>query len=203
MTNKRFSISDWNDWGEGDIIYYDNGEEMGSLDVLDTLNKLDKEKQELEEVIDSRDYEISELSKQRDYLANKNKALELKIKMLEQIKPVKRLPAEITVRIETTEELLGVLAQLEYEQWCYWSKGLSDDYRRLIGLTPIEYLSGEDHDFIVSQLDRLDRWQYLWDSDYEDIPEDLKETDYMFAEQSLKEIESALKKTFNKGGELV
>lgn len=43
MTKKRFTLKNWNDYAEGDYIYYDNGEEMGSLDVLDALNSLSEE----------------------------------------------------------------------------------------------------------------------------------------------------------------
>lgn len=45
--NKRFTLKNWNDYAEGDCIYYDNGEEMGSLDVLDTLNNLSYENKQL------------------------------------------------------------------------------------------------------------------------------------------------------------
>ena len=47
MTEKRFTVINWDDYAEGDCIYYDDGEEMGSLDVLDTLNNLSKENEQL------------------------------------------------------------------------------------------------------------------------------------------------------------
>ena len=37
--NKRFTFVDWNEYAEGEEVYYDNGEEMGSLDVLDEVFK--------------------------------------------------------------------------------------------------------------------------------------------------------------------
>lgn len=59
------------------------------------------------------------------------------------------------------------LMKIEHEQWCYWSKGISNDLKKLINLIDLESLSGDDHDFVVGQLDRLDRWSYLWNMDYE------------------------------------
>ena len=51
MSKKRFTLKNWNDYAEGDCIYYDNREEMGSLDVLDTLNNLSDENEELKKLI--------------------------------------------------------------------------------------------------------------------------------------------------------
>lgn len=47
MTKKQFTLKNWDDYAEGDCIYYDNGEEMGTLDVLDTLNNLNDENKRL------------------------------------------------------------------------------------------------------------------------------------------------------------
>lgn len=44
---KRFTLINWDNYAEGDYIYYDDGEEMGSLDVLDTLNSLSEENKQL------------------------------------------------------------------------------------------------------------------------------------------------------------
>jgi len=44
---KRFTMVDWNEYAEGDTLYYDNGKEMGSLDVLDMLNTLHEENKNL------------------------------------------------------------------------------------------------------------------------------------------------------------
>lgn len=49
MTAKRFTVIDHNEWSEGDIIYYDDGEEMGWMDVCDKLNELHEENQELKQ----------------------------------------------------------------------------------------------------------------------------------------------------------
>ena len=67
--------------------------------IIDLLNEQHKTITYLKEVIDSRDVEISELGKQRNHLVDENKALQLKIKMLEQVKPIKELPKSIDVVI--------------------------------------------------------------------------------------------------------
>ncbi len=94
------------------------------------------------------------------------------------LKQFKDIPPII---INHENNLMDLLAEKEYEQWCHWSKGLSKDYKKLISLIPLEELPGADHDFVVKQLDRIDRWQKLWDSDYSEISDDLKEIDYHFA----------------------
>ena len=81
-----------------------------------------------------------------------------------------------------TEKRLDELMKIEHEQWCYWSKGISDDLRKLISLIDLEKLSGADHDFVVSQLDRLDRWQYLWEMDY-DKYDGAKEVERLYAQK--------------------
>jgi len=78
-------------------------------------------------------------------------------------------------------ELLEKLANLEHEQWIGWTKGLSDDYSRLIGLIDLEMLSGDDFEFVVSQLDRLDRWKCLGSTSYDDLSEEYKEEDRVYA----------------------
>ena len=47
MSEKRFTLIDWNEYAEGEEIYYENGEEMGSLDVVDRLNELYEENSSL------------------------------------------------------------------------------------------------------------------------------------------------------------
>ena len=47
MSEKRFTLVDWNEYAEGEEIYYENGEEMGSLDVVDRLNELYEENSSL------------------------------------------------------------------------------------------------------------------------------------------------------------
>ena len=51
MCEKRFTVIDHNEWAEGDVIYYDDGEEMGWLDVCDKLNELNDKNIELKEKI--------------------------------------------------------------------------------------------------------------------------------------------------------
>lgn len=46
---KRFTVVNHNEYAEGDVIYYDNGEEMGSLDVVDRLNELNNKNEQLKE----------------------------------------------------------------------------------------------------------------------------------------------------------
>lgn len=45
--NKRFTLVNHNEYADGDLIYYDDGEEMGSLDVVDRLNELNDENNRL------------------------------------------------------------------------------------------------------------------------------------------------------------
>ena len=52
MTGKRFTVIDHNEWSEGDIIYYDDGEEMGWMDVCDKLNELHEKNQDNEAMIE-------------------------------------------------------------------------------------------------------------------------------------------------------
>lgn len=86
MTEKRFDAVEHGNH----IIYRENGQNMWRNKVHVRLNELYDENQELKEVIDSRDNEISELGKQRNYLIDENKVLQLKIKRLEQVKPIKK-----------------------------------------------------------------------------------------------------------------
>ena len=97
MTKKRF-VNMGND-----ILQYGewwcsaNGEHCAEV-IATALNDQNETITYLKEAIDSRDNEISELGKQRNYLVNENEALQLKIKMLEQVKPVKDIPKSIEVR---------------------------------------------------------------------------------------------------------
>ena len=43
IENKRFTMIDYYE-SDGECIYYDNGEEMGSLDVVEKLNDLQEER---------------------------------------------------------------------------------------------------------------------------------------------------------------
>ena len=87
------------------------------------------------------------------------------------------------------KELLDNLAEIEYEQWCYWSKGISEDYKKLIDLL-LKYVSlpallDGEFEFVKSQMERLERWEQLWNSDYSEISDEVKEVDYLFAKKSL------------------
>ena len=104
MTRKRFTLI--KDTGTDECYcdnLYDNGTYIGAINggsemICYLLNEQHETIAYLKEVIDSRDNEISELGKQRNYLINENKVLQLKIKMLEQVKPIKDIPKSIEVR---------------------------------------------------------------------------------------------------------
>ena len=85
IENKRFTLKNWNDYAEGDCIYYDDGEEMGSLDVLDALNSLSKEKEYLKIRFKEERDTAMRLGRECDNLTIKNQKLELEIIRLEEI----------------------------------------------------------------------------------------------------------------------
>ncbi len=60
-------------------------------------------------------------------------------------------------------ELLERLAELEHEQWVYWSKGIADD------VSP----------------HRLERWERLWALPYAELSEEYKEDDRLHARKVL------------------
>lgn len=84
MSEKRFTLKNWNDYAEGDCIYYDDGEEMGSLDVLDTLNELNDEN--------------IELHIQNDFLKDENQHMRTVLNENKQLKEEKRLLARFIRR---------------------------------------------------------------------------------------------------------
>jgi hypothetical protein len=75
---------------------------------------------------------------------------------------------------EQIEELLERLSKIEHDQWVEWSKNLSEN----------EKLSE----------DRVNRWKKLW-VPYDDLTEESKEQDRVYARKVLSEIQSFLKET--------
>lgn len=60
---KRFTVIDHNEWSEGDIIYYDDGKEMGWMDVCDKLNEQHETIERLKQNID----ELLSINVEEDY----------------------------------------------------------------------------------------------------------------------------------------
>ena len=92
----------------------------------------------------------------------------------ERVDELKSLKKELKLDNENKDYqfLVKELMKIEHEQWIYWSKGIALDLQRLLSLMDLEEYSGEDLDFIISQLDRLDRWKHLWNMDYDDYDGD-------------------------------
>ena len=81
-----------------------------------------------------------------------------------------------------TEKRLKELMKIEHEQWCYWSKGISESLRKLISLIKLETLDNSDTNFVKLQLDRLERWEYFWRMDYDEYGGD-KEVERLYAQK--------------------
>ena len=62
------------------------------------------------------------------------------------------------------KEMIKKLAELEHEQWCFWSKDIAST-----GLNDL----------------RLERWKKLW-IPYNELPEEMKREDRLWAERVLK-----------------
>lgn len=75
MTEKRFTVIDHNEWSEGDIIYYDDGKEMGWMDVCDKLNELAEENKDLEEARSYYQENFLTMKTERNQLKKENKEL--------------------------------------------------------------------------------------------------------------------------------
>lgn len=111
--NKRFTLKNWNDYAEGDCIYYDDGEEMGSLDVLDALNSLSKENEQLKNEKESwKKSWIEEMEDQE-----------------EQSKCILRL-------VKENEELKGRVHGItrEYRDWKFSAKKFQKKYQSAVKL---------------------------------------------------------------------
>lgn len=80
------------------------------------------------------------------------------------------------------EKRLKELMKIEHEQWCYWSKGISESLRKLISLIKLENLDSSDANFVKIQLDRLERWEYFWGMDYDEYEGD-KEVERLYAQK--------------------
>ena len=87
MTEKQFTLKNWDDYAEGDCIYYNNGEEMGTLDVLDTLNNLNDENKQLTKEFNSCSHNwalmYDEAKNKVEELSKENKQLKETINELE------------------------------------------------------------------------------------------------------------------------
>lgn len=120
---------------------------------------------------------------------------EYKLELLEQTQVLPKELIEIPItdtdkqiqKYTLNKTLLEDLSMLEHEQWVEWSKQIAKDIEKLIRLTPIEELSGEDHEFIISQLDRLERWDNLW-IPYKELTEEQKESDRIYAKRVLERL---------------
>ncbi|MBQ6100182.1 MAG: hypothetical protein IJL02_10040 [Methanobrevibacter sp.] len=86
-------------------------------------------------------------------------------------------------------ENLEKLANLEHEQWCDWSKSVSQDMEKLINLIDLEKLNNEDKEFVESQIKRLARWRSYWIA-YDDLDDNVKEQDRIYARKVIEEINS-------------
>jgi len=109
--NKRFTLKNWNDYAEGDCIYYDNGEEMGSLDVLDTLNELNDENKELKAKVDDKEIAVEvETEKLMQKVFN---LINAKIKLYSH-KPVSApISQPMSVNFDADVDRLARLSELE------------------------------------------------------------------------------------------
>lgn len=117
---------------------------------------------------------------------------EYRIELLEQTQVLPKELIEMPItdtdkqiqKYKINNTILEDLTMLEHEQWVGWSKSIAKDLEKLIRLTPIEELTGEDQEFIISQLDRLDRWNELW-VPYTELTEEIKEVDRVYAKRVL------------------
>lgn len=82
------------------------------------------------------------------------------------------------------DELLEVLSAMEHEQWVDWSKSVADSIEKLIELIDVDSLSKQDVEFVENQKSRLKRWESYW-VDYDDLKEDVKEQDRIYARKTL------------------
>ena len=84
MSEKRFTMVDYSE-SDGDVIYYDNGEELGSLDVLDKLNELHNENEQLKKSVKRQQFSNEECSKYIEELSKENEQLKQEIQSIYEI----------------------------------------------------------------------------------------------------------------------
>ena len=108
MTEERFTVTDHNEFAEGDIIYYDNGEEMGWLDVCDKLNEYEKENKNLQQFRDNymsvcgKNFELEE---EIDQLKQQLKTKVIVNKQYEELKRLKEENDKLKLQLELYKEL--------------------------------------------------------------------------------------------------
>lgn len=94
---------------------------------------------------------------------------------------------------ELEHELLEKLASLEHEQWCDWSKAISEDYKKLLDIIDFLVENSEmkiplrNKIFLITQYQRLIRWKDLW-IPYNELSDELKESDREYAKKVLKKL---------------
>lgn len=110
MTEKRFTVIDHNEWSEGDIIYYDDGKEMGWMDVCDKLNELHEENQSLENHDKWQEEKYSELL---DSFTNMKKKLQLVKKENEQLKQQDMNIINLT-KLNNHKKVMGLMEECKF-----------------------------------------------------------------------------------------
>ena len=72
------------------------------------------------------------------------------------------------------------LAEAEHVQWQKWAKSVSGDIEALLGLIDVENLDSNQKEFVDMVSGRIENWSRLM-IDYEDLSEDEKEKDRVYA----------------------
>jgi len=110
-------------------------------------------------------------------------------------------PSEIEIDTHTVP-LRTALADLEHQQWVYWSKGLAETLVKVMGLLkpPAIVELGlalglgrktleENRERMAEEiLARLERWKVLWATPYLNLKEDQQKQDLVWADNSMEAI---------------
>lgn len=80
---------------------------------------------------------------------------------------------------EETTSIIEALADLEHEQWIYWSHIVADELQTALSL--LEF--GTKREVAVHLQTILDRWKKSW-TPYDELEEDIKEYDREWARKA-------------------